>query len=119
MAILSRDQILAAKDRPTETVSVPEWGGEVIVTGMTGSQRDSLEASVIDRNGRKVKIDLKDLRAKVVARTMVGEDGKPLFDESDIAELGKKSAAALQRVYEVGQRLSGMSDTDVEELAGN
>jgi hypothetical protein len=33
--------------------------------------------------------------------------------------LGEKSAAALQRVFEVGQRLSGLSDDDVEELAKN
>jgi hypothetical protein len=36
-----------------------------------------------------------------------------------VALLGEKSAAALQRVFEVGQRLSGLSDGDVEELAGN
>jgi len=119
MAILSRDQIRAAQDRPRETVSVPEWGGDVIVMGMTGSQRDSLEASVIDRNGKKVKIDLKDLRAKVVSRTVVDENGEPLFSEADMSWLGAKSASALQRIYEVGQRLSGMSDSDVEELAGN
>lgn len=119
MAILSRDQILSTADRPREIVAVPEWGGEVIVMGMTGSQRDSLEASVIDRAGRKVNIDLTDLRAKVVARVVVDESGARLFSEADVAALGQKSAAALQRVYEVGQRLSGMSDSDVEELTGN
>ena len=34
-----------------------------------------------------------------------------------IKALSEKSAAALQRVFEVAQRLSGITDDDVEELA--
>jgi hypothetical protein len=36
-----------------------------------------------------------------------------------VEALGKKSAAALNRVFEVAQRLSGITDDDVEELAKN
>ncbi len=110
---------MGAGDRPREIVSVPEWGGEVIVMGMTGSQRDSLEASVVSQEGRKSKLNLIGLRAKVVARSIVDEQGNCLFSEGDVVALGGKSAVALQRVFEVGQRLSGMTDSDVEELAGN
>ena len=42
-----------------------------------------------------------------------------LMDLGDISVLGQKSAAALQRVFNVAQRLSGFSDEDLEELAKN
>jgi hypothetical protein len=50
---------------------------------------------------------------------MIDESGKRLFPDADVRELGKKSASALQRVFEVAQRLSGLSNADVEELTKN
>ncbi len=120
MAVLTRDQIMQADDLRTETVAVPEWGGEVIVKALTGRERDRFEASIAgERQGKRVKLDLENIRARFVAACVVDEAGQPLFYPSDVALLGEKSAAALQRVFEVGQRLSGLSDDDVEELAGN
>lgn len=120
MAVLTRDQIMQADDLRTELIAVPEWGGEVIVKALTGRERDAFEASIAgERQGKRVKLDLENIRARFVAACVVDEAGQPLFYPSDVALLGEKSAAALQRVFEVGQRLSGLSDGDVEELAGN
>jgi len=120
MAVLTRDQIMAAEDMQTEIVPVPEWGGEVIVKALTGRERDAFEASIAgERSGKRVKLDLENLRARFVAACVVDEKGQPLFYPSDVKLLGEKSAAALQRVFAVGQRLSGLSDDDVEELAKN
>jgi hypothetical protein len=119
MAILSKKDILAAVDIKTETVSVPEWGGEVLVQGMTGTQRDAFEASIVHLEGKKAAADLANIRAKLVALSVVDEEGDLLFDESDVEALGEKSAVALQRVFEVAQRLSGLTQADVEELAKN
>ena len=41
MNILSKDAILAADDLPRETVHVPEWGGDVYVRTMSGTDRDA------------------------------------------------------------------------------
>lgn len=120
MAILTRDQIMAADDLQTESVAVPEWGGEVIVKGLTGRERDAFEAALVaGRQGKRARLNLDNIRARFVAACVVDERGQALFYPSDVELLGEKSAAALQRVFEVGQRLSGLSDEDVEELAGN
>ena len=37
--MLTRKQILECADIPTEIVKVPEWGGEVLVKGLTGAER--------------------------------------------------------------------------------
>lgn len=116
MSLLTRDQILTADDLQTEDVPVPEWGGTVRVTGLTGTERDAFEAEIL---GDGKKRNLANLRAKLVARSAVDENGARVFTDGDIGKLGLKSASALTKVFEVCQRLSGLTPDDVEELAGN
>lgn len=119
MAVLKRDAILQAQDLPIELVAVPEWGGEVCVRALTGAERDAFEQSIVEQKGKSTKMDLHNLRAKLVSLTVVDEDGKRLFTDSDAKLLGNKSAVALNRVFEVAQRLSGLKPEDVEELTKN
>ena len=93
--MLTRDQILNAKDRTTEEVDVPEWGGKVCVSVMSGHARDKWESSLLD------------------------DKGNLLFTEKDIAALGKKSAAALTRVVAVARRLNRLGTQGLEEALGN
>ena len=116
MPILTRDGILQADDIVTEAVEVPEWGGTVLVKGMTGAERDRFELGMVENPGKSAKVNLADMRAKLCSLTIVNENGKLLFTPADIKALTKKSAAALQRVWEVARELSGLSDDDVEEL---
>ena len=48
---LTRNEILAVDDLQTQKVDVPEWGGSVYVRGLTGSERDALEASIVKQVG--------------------------------------------------------------------
>lgn len=124
--LLSRDDILLHDDRQYEYVEVPEWGtGAVVkVRGMTGTERDAWEASLIREEGsgtgrRRTRMDYSDLRAKLIVRSVVDEEGNRIFQDRDVALVGGKSAAALQRLFEVCQRLSRLTDEDVEELTKN
>jgi len=114
---LSRDDILKAADNEPEEVDVPEWGGSVLVRGMTGRERDAFEVSMLTpgRGGRR-QLDPANVRAKLVARCVVDDDGNRLFTDADVAELGGKSAAAVDRVYAVAARLSGMGSDDQEDM---
>lgn len=118
MSVLSRDDILNASDRPTRNVEVPEWGGTVIVRGLSGAERDAYEASmVVTSPGGKVRTNMRNIRARLVAMACVDSDGARLFTDSDVDALGDKSAAAMERVFDVARTLSGLTDDDVEELA--
>jgi hypothetical protein len=119
MGLLSRQQILDADDRKRERVSVPEWGGEVFVQGLTAKDRDEFEASCLVRNGKKRDFTMQNIRAKLVCRCIVDEQGQPMFSVEDIHQLSQKSAAAMTRVFQVAQRLSGLGDDDLEELTKN
>ena len=122
MSYLSADEILSADDLQREPVAVPEWGGTVLVQGMTGTERDKFEASMLNSKGDRMDKDkaMERYRARLCAACIVDENGKRLFQgDAVVRRLGEKSAQALTRVAEVAARLSGLSDDDVEELTGN
>lgn len=118
MSVLTKDQILAAVDLPREEVSVPEWGGAVVVRGLTGKERDQFEASLVDGKDKN-KTNLNNIRARLVALTLVDSKDNRLFSDEDVEKLGAKSAQVLDRLFETAQRLSGLKRDSVEELAGN
>lgn len=118
MALLSRDQILDAKDLDTKDVPVPEWGGTVRVRMLSGEERDEFEASMIEmKKDGSVKRNVANVRARLVAAVVINEDGENIFNRADIRMLGRKSAAALDRVATAAQELNAFSDDDIEELA--
>jgi len=119
MGLLTRDAILEAQDLQHEEVYIPEWGGSVRVRTLTGAERDAFEQSIVDQRGKDTRMNLRNIRAKLVALTVVDGDGKRLFSDADAKLLGQKSASALDKIFEVAQRLSGLRDEDVEELAKN
>ena len=117
---LSKSDILGYQDVVTEEVVVPEWGGrKVRVMGLTGRGRDDYEAAILDQRGKKTRVNMRNARARMVALTVVDERGERIFSDDDIPMLGQKNAAALDRIFDVARRLSGLSDEDVEELEGN
>ena len=115
MAILSRELILNANDLKKELVKVPEWGGEVYISMMTGESRDAWEQSLINNKGAS----LENIRARLVAFTAVGEDGKRLFANEDVELLGNKSGAALERCVKVAQKINRLTEGDLEDLSKN
>lgn len=116
----TRDAILNLDDIQSEEVAVPEWGGmTVVVRALDGTQRDALEASMTRTKGKKTEVNLQNMRAKLVVRSCYDENGNRLFEDGDEAAVGRKSAAALQRLFEVAARLSGITSADVDELTKN
>jgi len=118
VSLLTRDAILGADDRPTVDVEVPEWGGTVRVRGLSGAERDAYEVALAGvRPDGSRRLNLVNVRARLIAMTVVDEDGARMFTDADAEALGAKSGTAMQRVFETAQHLSGLTDEDVEELA--
>jgi len=113
--MLTRDQILAAPDLKTEAVSVPEWGGEVLLRMMTASERDDFEAKLFTGEGDKRRVNQTNFRARLCAICLVDEKGERMFKVEDVELLGRKSATALERVFEVAQRINGLGEKAVDE----
>jgi hypothetical protein len=120
MKFLSSADILGADDLEREPVAVVEWGGSVMVRGLTATERDQWERSFLKARGNQPEFDLEkafaNMRARLCAMCMVDETGKRLFEDKQVSDLGAKSAQALDRVFAVAQRLSGITKADVDEL---
>lgn len=122
---IGRDAILRASVLRTEEVKVPEWADPetgadtVLVRELRGRERDEWEASLAVQRGKQMVPDVANLRAKLVARCVVDGDLEPLFTQQDVAALGELSAAALDRVFDVAAKLSGLNENDLEEMAKN
>jgi hypothetical protein len=116
---LTRDSILNAKDLKRELVKVPEWGGEVYVRCMTGSERDNFESEAYQVRGKSVDINKDNFRARLLVRVLVDEKGERIFSDQDVAALGDKSGKALDRLFSAAMRVNGLSRDDVEELTKN
>ncbi len=114
MALLSRDEILSKDDLQRELVPVPEWGGEVYISAMSGSMRDAWEQTLVAE-----KASMENIRARLVVVTAVDEKGAPLFSAKDAVALGRKSSAALDRCVRVAQRLNRLTASDLDDLSKN
>jgi hypothetical protein len=119
MAVLTKEQIIGFDDLKSQVVEVPEWGGSVIIRRMSGVERDSYEADIYDSKGGTIVLKRENFRAKLVARCLVGENGERLFSDGEIAVLGKKSAAALDRCFAIAQKINGMTKEEQDNIEKN
>lgn len=120
---LGRDAILAALDIKYEYVDTPEWGGRVRVRSLTGSERDQYDGETYaaqqaaKTQGRGTP--LTDFRVRRVAKAIVDDDGRRVFSDKDVAALGQKNSAVIDRIDDVVVRLSGMGTASVEEAVAD
>jgi len=116
MAILTKEAISKVKDLVTEDVEVPEWGGTVRVKMMTAQERDVYELSIYEdeQNNRS-----ENVRARLCVSVMIDEKGNRIFGLNEVKVLGKKSAKAVNRVFEVARKLNAIGDDEVKEIEKN
>ncbi len=113
---MTGEDILKLDDLPREAITVPEWNGVAgFVRTMTGEERDAYEAEFF-ANGEDEAINRANVRARLVARTFVNDAGERFFSDAQIKALGRKSAKALDRIFEVAQRLNRLSKADMDAL---
>lgn len=116
---LSIDDIDAADDARPVPMDVPEWGGRVYVRALTGTDRDSYEASMTIRRGDQVLPNPIGTRSRLVVRGLCNAAGERLYQDSDADKVGKKSSTVLDRLWDKIAELSGMTAGAVEDAEGN
>lgn len=118
--LLSKDEIFGMDDIPMEEVVVPEWKNrKVLICGLTAAGKNAYQASLVEIKGTSRRVRMENATAKLLVRTIVNRQRQPIFTETDIERLGAKSAAALERLATVANRLSGMDEKENAELVKN
>lgn len=111
----TREDVLAADDRATETIEVPEWGGWFTVKELSGTERDRYMGSLYTmrsdgKGGMEVaSVNVEGASARLVALSVIAPDSSKMFSDKDVAALGDKGSAAIDRVYQVASRLSRLT----------
>ena len=118
--LVTADAILNLDDVKVERLEVPEWGKDgvpavVYIRTFEGSKRDYLERMVSDNDKRQMC----NFRAEFAVRVICTEGGGPVFTDLQATLLGKKSAAALDRILDAGLTLNGMDKDAVESAEKN
>jgi hypothetical protein len=113
MPLLTFEQIQAAGDVGREVVSIPEWGGDVLVQGLTGAGRIEFNRQSFRREGDKFEADVFYADLVLASLCLVNEAGSLLFP--DVKTLGGRSSIAIERIVRVARRLSGMDRASAED----
>ena len=119
MPALKREAVISACDLPRERIDVPEWGTDayVFVRGLTADERDSWDVFCIEQRQRwKSEIGFPGMRASLVVRAVVDDEGNRIFLDTDLESIGAKSIGVVDRLYDKASQLSGMTGEAKAEL---
>lgn len=106
---LSKAKILSANDTKLEKVHVPEWGDDVFIKTLSGTERDLFEEAYSSEK-------MKNFRSRFLVLTISDEAGERLFNDSEVEQLGAKSAFVLNRLFEKAWSLNAFREADVDAL---
>ena len=109
--ILTLDEIKAVSDVTRETIEVPEWGGAVVVQGVSLADGMTLLKQMQNDKGEV------DPEKAALYAVLVGVV-EPKFGEADLVWLRDKSMSALTKITQAFMRLSGFEAT-VKEARKN
>ncbi len=116
LAVLDAAAILGASDIRVEALDVPEWGGRVYIRTWSAADREAFETAVVDAGG---KLSAGRFRATVCQLSVADAGGNLLFTPEQIPDLARRSAAAIQRVFQAADKLNTVTAAAQDDLQGN
>lgn len=122
--MLNRDQILSAKDRAQEVVSVPEWGGDVMLTALSVRDRTAVlsewaRLGAVQKDGGDPASAMLEIKLRLVALSVTDAEGVPLFTTADMTELATKSNQAIGVISDAAITLNKFFVSATEDAAKN
>lgn len=122
--MLNREQILSAKDRAQETIPIPEWGGDVIITALSVRDRSAVlgewaRLGNVQKEGGDTVGAMLDIKLRLVALSITDADGVPLFSADDITELATKSDGPIGLISDSAIKLNRFFVSATEDVAKN
>lgn len=109
--LTSADQIMDLDDLQRETLYVPQWDLDVIVQEMDALTYQDYEPAA---GSGEVGI-----RIRLVAASVVDENGHKIFTIEDVEKLAKKSWNAIQAISDVALKLAKGTPAERQKMLEN
>jgi hypothetical protein len=101
-----------------EELEVPEWGGEIGVRGLTVSELEGWQRSLMTQpKNEKPHVTLERIRNSNARLVVLGacdldpaSYGDPIFTNDDIPQLSSQNNRGMAKVADAIQRLTGIGD---------
>lgn len=114
--MLGKDAILSGACLKVEEIDVPEWGGKVRIRELGGGDLAFFQSTLNPKGGETLNVgESIDAYATLLALSVVGEDGQPLFSRDDIPKLKTNPLRILQAIGGACFKLNGMGEVDAAE----
>lgn len=112
--LLTAEQILSTKLN-TNIIDIPRLGGKVRIQELTGSQRAELDIVAAESKNRKEAY--KEVKAWVVAMTVIDEQGNRIFSDSQIEAIKSLPSTVQDKINDEVDILSGLKEEDIKKTA--
>ena len=120
MAALKGADILAINDRQQESVVIPEWNdAEVFIRTMGAVERAKYEAKLMSLKDAGLDERMWTIKLTLVVLCACDESGNRLFTDDQFEAVADKSADAIDRLFDVINRLNLVTQDQVEAEQGN
>lgn len=133
MALLNRNQILEAKDIKTKIISVPEWGGDIMIKQLSAKEYNDITMNMVNIRKMAAKqlskrnsdenledaineIAIKNQKILLLIKSIIDENMKPLFTEADLELLYQKNTNVIDKIIAEIEELNANS---IEETKKN
>lgn len=119
---LSKEEFWAAtRALPAEEVTLVDPHGKVVgkirMRGLSGAELEAYQESVSQGSGKGVSF--KNAMSRLIVLSAINEDGSPFFTKHDHTKISDAPSWMVMQLFQSACRLSGMTESDVKELAEN
>ncbi len=118
---LSRELITVWHDSEKKVVSVPEWGGEVLLRTMSSRHLDAIR-DVFDVEGLKNKDTpqtietMVRIQVQLISYCLAAEDGVLLFDDDEGREiLAQRDRDVIDRLFDIAMHINKLTKEAEEQ----
>lgn len=121
MALLGKE-ILSRDTFTRKTIEIPEWGGEIVVRGLSGHEAMTINQTAIEiaddrANGKFDAAKAERWEARTVVCGWINEDGSSVLSAQDVDALLGKETEIISRIAREIRILSGMEKAKDEAEA--
>jgi len=115
---------LEAIQRKIEDVEFPEFETYYRLREMSGTERDDYEIAALKKTSNGTgktthEVEMKFLRARLVALCLVDESGERIYGDKQIKECSELPQGVLLKLYTAANKLNGLEPEAVKEAEKN